>query len=73
MERLIAGYEASLNRNERNQYVVQMMRMVSEEVPIYALYYNLEFLAHAASVRGPTIALTSDSVPWNIHDWHWAQ
>ena len=72
MERLIAGYEASLDRDERNRSIVQMMRLLSEEAPIYDLYYNLEFLAHVAAVRGPTITVSSNAAPWNIHEWSWA-
>ena len=72
MERLIAGYEASLDRDERNRHIVQMMRLLSEEAPIYPLYYNLEFLAHVAGVRGPTITVSSNAAPWNIHEWYWA-
>jgi hypothetical protein len=49
-----------------------MMRLLSEAAPIYALYYNLEFLAHVAGPRGPMIAVSSNSCPWNLHEWHWA-
>ena len=40
-------YMSSLDRAERNQYVVQLLKLVSEEAPLYPLYYNHEFLAHA--------------------------
>ena len=70
-ERLIAAYETSLDRNDRSQQVVQLLKLVSEEVPIYALYYNLEFLAHAGGLRGPQVTVSNDSATWNLHEWMW--
>src|SRR5206468_1565237 len=49
MERLLNGYETALRRDERNQYAVQMMKLISEDLPIIPLYYNLEFLAHVSA------------------------
>jgi len=71
MERLINAYETSLQRSERNQQVVQMMKLISEEVPMFPLYYNLEFLAHAANLQGPQISVSTDAATWNIHEWRW--
>ena len=71
MERLINAYETTLQRSERNQQVVQMMKLVSEEVPMFSLYYNLEFLAHAANLQGPQISVSTDAATWNIHEWRW--
>jgi peptide/nickel transport system substrate-binding protein len=72
VERLITSYETTLDRVERTQHVIEMMTLVSEEVPIFGLYYNLSFLAHAASLRGPSPYVSDDVANWNIHEWHWA-
>lgn len=70
-ERLIAAYETTLDRRERNQTIVQLLKLVSEEVPVVALYYNLEFVARAAALRGPEVGVSLDGVTWNIHEWSW--
>jgi peptide/nickel transport system substrate-binding protein len=70
-ERLINLYETTLNRSERNQHIVQLLKLVSEEVPIFTLYYNLEFVAHAANLRGPQVSVSTDGSAWNLHDWYW--
>jgi peptide/nickel transport system substrate-binding protein len=70
-ERLISAYETTLDRRERNQQVVQLLKLVSEEVPIIPLYYNLEFVAQAAGLRGPMVGVSIDGVTWNIHEWYW--
>jgi peptide/nickel transport system substrate-binding protein len=72
-ERLIAAYETALDRNERNQQIIQLLKLVSEEIPLYPLYFNLEFLAHAGALRGPQVTVSNDSATWNLHEWYWTQ
>ena len=71
MERLLNGYETALRRDERNQYAVQMMKLISEDLPIIPLYYNLEFLAHVSNLTGPQVSVSTDAATWNIHQWGW--
>jgi len=71
MERLINGYETALQRSERNQYVAQMMKLLTEDLPIIPLYYNLEFLAHVSNLAGPQVSVSTDAATWNINEWHW--
>jgi ABC-type transport system substrate-binding protein len=70
-ERLISAFETALQREERSQAVIQLLKLVSEEVPIYGIYYNLEFLAHAGNLRGPRISVSNDAATWNLHEWYW--
>jgi peptide/nickel transport system substrate-binding protein len=70
-ERLINLYETTLERAERNRHTIQLLKLVSEEVPIYALYYNLEFVAHTSNLRGPAVGASTDGSAWNIHEWYW--
>ena len=72
-ERLVAAYEGALSRSERNQYSVQMVKLLSDELPGYGLYYYLQFFPHRANRRGPMITVTADAASWNIHEWYWAQ
>jgi peptide/nickel transport system substrate-binding protein len=70
-ERLINAYETALDRGERNQRIVELLKLVSDEVPIYPLYYNLEFFAHSGGLRGPALSVSADGSAWNIHEWVW--
>lgn len=45
--------------------MVQMMRLVSEQLPILTLYYSFTASAYLAGLNGPT----PDA--WKIHQWHW--
>jgi peptide/nickel transport system substrate-binding protein len=70
-ERLAAAWDGALDRSQRNQHVVDMLRVVSEEVPTIALYYSVNYLAHVAALRGPLITLSPDAISWNLHEWYW--
>lgn len=66
-ERLLSLYDSTLARAERNQYAVDMLKLVGELVPIYPLYNNLTFVPHVAHLSGPSEARSS----WNLHAWSW--
>jgi peptide/nickel transport system substrate-binding protein len=72
-ERLVQAYDATLDRSERDQHVVPMMKLVSDEVPLFALYYSLSFLAHASALRGPVLFASTDVAPWNLTEWEWTR
>jgi hypothetical protein len=50
-----------------------MMKLVSDEVPLFALYYSLSFLAHASALRGPVLFASTDVAPWNLTEWEWTR
>jgi peptide/nickel transport system substrate-binding protein len=58
-------YKVSLDRAEQVRLFVQMMKIHSEQVPNYPLYFTLNVVTHVASLRGPE----GDSTHWNIHEW----
>ncbi len=72
-DRLVQAYEASLDRAERNQRVIELLKLVSEEVPMLPLYNNLAFLAYASGLKGPMVTLTSNAATFNLHEWYWEQ
>jgi ABC-type transport system substrate-binding protein len=59
----------NLDRTERERAIVQAMKLVSEEVPLYPLYYHYVVQAHAASLRGPASTAPGAEGTWNIHEW----
>jgi len=70
-ERLVAAYEGSLNRAERNRYAVDMVKLISEEVPAYGLEYSLQFVPYTVKLRGPMSTVSLDTGSWNLHEWFW--
>ncbi len=72
-ERLVEAYDTSLDRTERNQYAVEMLKLANEELPLIPLYYNLSFLAHVSSLQGPMVAVSDDVGNWNLHEWSWVR
>jgi ABC-type transport system substrate-binding protein len=73
VEQLVAAFESSLDRAERGRYVTQMMRVISEELPAYPLFYNYMVTAHVAGLQGPKMAVSARTAGWNVHEWVWTQ
>ena len=72
-ERLVQAYETSLDRSQRTQDAVEMLELISEEVPVIPLYYSVSFMAHVASLSGPMTNVSDDLAHWNLPDWSWTQ
>jgi peptide/nickel transport system substrate-binding protein len=59
----------NLDRAARNAAIVQAVKLVSEEVPLYPLYYNYDVRAHAAALRGPQAYAPSGEATWAVETW----
>lgn len=53
-----------------------MMRLLSEDLPFFMLYFSVQVQSHATELRGPEAGLSSagvliaESLPyWNTHEW----
>jgi peptide/nickel transport system substrate-binding protein len=75
-DRLWETFRTTLDRSERSRQVARMMTMISEEQPVFMLYFSVQVMTHAAALRGPEAglsgagALALETLPhWNIHDW----
>ena len=68
-DRLWDGFNTIFDRTERNQQIVGMMKVVSDELPYIPLYYNLSVQSWRSALKGPTKS-TPETLPyWNIHEW----
>jgi peptide/nickel transport system substrate-binding protein len=70
-DRLYEAFNASVDRPTRNDYLVQMLKMISEELPVMPLYFNFEVVAHGAALRGPQPASPESTRYTNLHEWQW--
>lgn len=75
-DRLWEAFATTMDRAERTRQLAGLMQLLSEQVPVYMLYFSVQIIAHVAALRGPeaglpgTGALSLDTLPhWNIHDW----
>jgi len=69
-DRLFDRYDVTLDRAGQIDQVVQMMKLLSEEVPVFPVYYNIYVIALASGISGPTVA-TASTIYWNLQDWEY--
>jgi peptide/nickel transport system substrate-binding protein len=70
-DRLATLFGNTLERSQRNDQVVQLMKLASEEVPGIPLYYDVLVTAHSADLEGPLRSAPAGLFYWNIHEWRW--
>jgi len=69
-DRLFDSYDITLDRSQQIEQAVQMMKLLSEQVPVFPVYYNIYVIAVATGIYGPTVAAAS-TVYWNLQDWEY--
>jgi peptide/nickel transport system substrate-binding protein len=67
-DRLQSDFRVTLDRSQRNAQLVQMAKVVSEEVPSIPLYYRVKVVARNPQLQG---VILGDRVKdyWNVHLW----
>jgi peptide/nickel transport system substrate-binding protein len=75
-ERLFSEFNATLDLNERRGHSVQMLKLVSEMVPAFPLYFRVDVRTWVPSLVGPDVGVTGfglvaqpTTVHWNVHEW----
>ena len=68
-DRTAAEFANALARPDRERIGAQLMKIVSEELPAYPLYYNFGVVAHDANLQG--ILEGGANWSWNVHEWFW--
>jgi peptide/nickel transport system substrate-binding protein len=67
---LLDRYDTTLDRTQQVGLVVQMMKILSEDVPTLPVYYNIYVIALAAGIQGPTVG-TASTIYWNLETWEY--
>lgn len=72
-DRLWSSFTQTLDRSDRDQQVMAMLKIASEELPAIPYYFNFAPTAHLASLKGPTTfaRVPDPRIYWNIHEWDW--
>jgi peptide/nickel transport system substrate-binding protein len=75
-DRLFEAFSSTLDGAERTRHVVQMHKLVSENLPMLMLYHAIQVNTRVSGLRGPEAGipgsgtLTPGTLPhWNIHEW----
>jgi peptide/nickel transport system substrate-binding protein len=64
------AFNETLDPGQRSSQVARMMRILSEEVPGFPLYFDFNVMAYVASVHGPDLGIIgSTTLLWNVHEW----
>jgi peptide/nickel transport system substrate-binding protein len=65
------AFNTTLDRGQRNQQVVEMMKAVNDQLPGIFLYHNIGPEAHTSALRGVRPQSPETLVNWNMHEWEW--
>ena len=69
VDRLWEGFKTTLERPERTRQVIQIAKIISDELPVMPLNFNPGVLAYTSSVKGPEVGLPESTAAWNVHEW----
>jgi hypothetical protein len=77
-DRLFDTFMNTLDRSDREQQVVSMHRILSEQLPAFHTDFSVQVMAHVAALQGPEPGsanagvFSPETAPhWNIHEWTW--
>jgi peptide/nickel transport system substrate-binding protein len=68
-DRFVDVFETSLDRNERTRAIIQMAKILTDDVVVINLYWKLNAQAVANEVIGPRLTDPNGSAEWNIQEW----
>ena len=68
-DKLFEAFSSTLDRSERDRQLGEMMKLATEHLPIFPTYFNVEVLAHLATLRGPAVGDLERLNFWNVHEW----
>lgn len=68
-DRLWDSFTTTLDRAERTRHIVGIAQQVSEDVPIFVLYANIQPIVHQSVLHGPDVGGPDTLRYWNIHEW----
>ncbi len=70
-DRLFDAYNSTLDRSQRNQHMIRMAQLFTEDAAALSLFFNPGIVAHVAALHGPMPFAPAADVAWNIHEWEW--
>lgn len=68
-DRLEPLIKTTLDRPQREDYIMHAAIVVAEEVPLIPYFQNIEVKAHTANLTYPWLVAPDGTLGWNIHEW----
>jgi len=68
-DRLLQVFTTSLVRDEREQMVTQMVRVLTDEVHAISLFFRAQPWAYVNALRGPQLVPPEANMSWNLPEW----
>jgi ABC-type transport system substrate-binding protein len=68
-DRWWTAFNTTLDRSQRNQQIVEMMKVATDQLPGIFLYFNIQPIAYAAALRGPEMDTPESLTNWNMHEF----
>jgi len=70
-DRWFDAFNSTLARPQRDQQMVEMNKVLNDELPGIFLYFNIGPEAHTGALRGVRPQSPETLVNWNMHEWEW--
>jgi peptide/nickel transport system substrate-binding protein len=70
-DRLYDAWTAALDLSQRTQHLVDMVKLLNDEMAALPLYYNFQVVVHTAALRGPQPHTPDGTRYGNVHEWEW--
>jgi peptide/nickel transport system substrate-binding protein len=68
-DRIHDTFLATLDQGERNRQVIQMVKMLTDELPMTVILFNYNVSAFSSAVRGADPTAFDTLINWNVHEW----
>jgi len=68
-DRLFDAYNSTLDRTERGRAIVEMMKVVTDQLPVMFNFHNPNVHAWLSTLKGPAMGTPDRLNLWNIYEW----
>jgi peptide/nickel transport system substrate-binding protein len=68
-DRVLDQFHTTVDRTQRVQQIIQMVRIMSEDLPAIPINFTPYVIAFSSSVQGPRTVGPENQVTWNVHEW----
>ncbi len=70
-DQLADSFNTTLDRSARDGIIVRLNQMLTEDVPVFSLYFGLGTFAHDGGLKGPAVPVPDTNFAWDIYNWAW--
>src|SRR5581483_8706433 len=70
-DRIVNGFNQTLDHGERVSLVRQALQVYAEQLPAASLFFRAQPFAYAAGIVGPATAAPESNMAWNIQTWEY--